>query len=101
MGIGFNTLWPTGLVTTSALNHLMQNDAEKIDQLMRGGRTPQCQADAALALLKADSRRCTGNQTIDEDVLRRTGFGDADFGRYDYMTLGATREERLRQILVL
>jgi NAD(P)-dependent dehydrogenase (short-subunit alcohol dehydrogenase family) len=23
-GIGFNTLWPTGLVTTSALNHLFR-----------------------------------------------------------------------------
>lgn len=98
-GIGFNTLWPPGLVTTSAVNHMFRNDPEKLDQMMRNGRTPACQADAAHALLTSDAKRCTGNQTIDQDVLRRRG--KTDFSEYDYMTLGATRDERLSGILRL
>jgi len=97
MGVGFNTLWPPGLVTTSAVNHIFGNDPEKIDQMMRQGRTPACEADAAHALLCASSTKCTGNQVIDEDVLKR--LGTTDFSKYDYMTLGATREERLKSIL--
>jgi hypothetical protein len=34
-GVGANTLWPVGLVTTSALNHMMGNDPLKIDQMMQ------------------------------------------------------------------
>ena len=96
-GVAFNTLWPTGLVTTSALNHLFSNDPEKLDAMMRSGRTPQCQADAAYAIVTSHSRKFTGNQCIDEDVLRKRG--ENDFTKYDYMTLGATRDERLAGIL--
>ena len=35
VGVAGNTLWPVGLVTTSALNHMMDNNPEKIDQMMQ------------------------------------------------------------------
>jgi len=43
-------------------------------------RTPEIVADAAHAILTRDSRACTGNFFIDEDVLRGTGV--LDFARY-------------------
>ena len=63
-------------VTTSALNHMMDNDPEKIDAMMQAGRTPQIQADAAYAIITSDSATFTGNQTIDEQVLRKAGVED-------------------------
>jgi citronellol/citronellal dehydrogenase len=72
-GVAGNTLWPVGLVTTSALNHMMDNDPEKIDQMMQAGRTPQIQADAAYAIVTSDSKGFTGNMCIDEQVLRKAG----------------------------
>ena len=67
--------------------------------MMQNGRVPAIQADAAYALLTSDAKKCTGNQTIDEDVLRKAG--KQDFSEYEYMTLGATMEERLSGILNL
>lgn len=99
-GIGFNSLWPTGLVTTSALNHMFRNDPEALDNVMRDGRTPQCQADAAYAIATSNPRSFTGNQCVDEDLLFKLNPAH-DFSIYDYLTLGATPEERLKGILAL
>jgi citronellol/citronellal dehydrogenase len=41
-------------------------------------RTPDLMADAAHAVLVRDSRTCTGNFSIDEDVLREEGVTDLD-----------------------
>ena len=38
-------------------------------------------ADAAYAILSKNSRDCTGNFFIDEDVLRQAGM--TDFSKYD------------------
>mmetsp|Transcript_41511 Transcript_41511/g.129100 ORF Transcript_41511/g.129100 Transcript_41511/m.129100 type:complete len:355 (-) Transcript_41511:199-1263(-) len=95
--VAANTLWPTGLIATSALNHMMNNDPMKIDEMMQAGRTPQIQADAAYAILTSDSKMFTGNMTIDEEVLRKAGVND--FAQYDYISMGATPEERLKNIL--
>jgi len=97
-GVAGNTLWPTGSIASSAINHMLKNDATAIDDaFMKIARTPQIQSDAAYAILTSDSRKFTGNQTIDEDVLKRTGVTDMSI--YHYSTLGVTPKERLKNIL--
>jgi citronellol/citronellal dehydrogenase len=73
-GIAVNALWPRTVIATAALN-LLGGDA-----LARHGRTPEIVADAAVAVLRRDSRSCTGNFLIDEEVLRAEGV--TDFARY-------------------
>jgi citronellol/citronellal dehydrogenase len=41
-------------------------------------RKPEIVADAALAILSRDSRSCSGNFFIDEEVLKEEGAGDLD-----------------------
>jgi citronellol/citronellal dehydrogenase len=69
-GIAVNALWPRTVIATAAL-------------AMLGGltppencRRPEVVADAAHAILTRDSRCCTGNFYIDEDVLREAGKTD-------------------------
>ncbi|HET9553334.1 MAG TPA: NAD(P)-dependent oxidoreductase [Anaeromyxobacteraceae bacterium] len=73
-GVAVNALWPRTIIATAALNLLGG------DELARHGRTAEIVADAAVAILKRDSRGCTGNFFIDEEVLRAEGV--TDFGRY-------------------
>ena len=69
-GIAFNALWPRTVIATAALNML--------DGMINPDncRTEDIMADAAHAILRQDSRSCTGNFYIDEDVLRATGVKD-------------------------
>jgi citronellol/citronellal dehydrogenase len=71
-GIAVNALWPKTVIHTAAL-------------AMLGGRVrpescrrPGIVADAAHAILCRDSRTCTGNFFIDENVLREEGVTDFD-----------------------
>lgn len=97
-GIAANTMWPAGAIATSAVNHLLGNDPQAIDDMfMANARTPEIQADAAYLIFTSESSKFTGNMTIDEDVLSMSGV--TDFAGYDYAALGATREERLAKIL--
>lgn len=73
-GIAFNALWPRTVIATAALN--MLDGAISPDNC----RTEDIMADAAHAILGQDSRACTGNFYIDEDVLRATGV--KDFSEY-------------------
>jgi citronellol/citronellal dehydrogenase len=73
-GVAVNALWPRTVIATAALNLLGG------DETARHGRTPEIVADAALAILRRDARRCTGNFFIDEDVLRDEGV--TDLARY-------------------
>ncbi|WP_242339132.1 MULTISPECIES: NAD(P)-dependent oxidoreductase [Anaeromyxobacter] len=73
-GIAVNALWPRTVIATAALNLLGGEDTA------RHGRTPEIVADAAIAILKRESRSCTGNFFIDEDVLREDGV--TDLGKY-------------------
>jgi citronellol/citronellal dehydrogenase len=73
-GIAVNALWPRTVIATAALNLLGGEETAK------HGRTAEIVADAAVAILKRESRACTGNFFLDEDVLREEGV--ADFGRY-------------------
>jgi citronellol/citronellal dehydrogenase len=71
-GIAVNSLWPKTVIQTAAL-------------AMLGGRVrpencrqPGIVADAAHAILCRDSRACSGNFFIDENVLREEGVKDFD-----------------------
>jgi citronellol/citronellal dehydrogenase len=73
-GIAVNALWPRTVIATAAL--AMLGGAVKPAQC----RTPEILADAAHAILTRDSRGCTGNFFIDDEVLAQQGV--TDLSRY-------------------
>lgn len=73
-GIAVNSLWPKTTIATAAIAF---NFAEAV---YRASRKPSIMADAAYAILIRDSRVCSGNFFIDEDVLRESGI--MDFSAY-------------------
>jgi citronellol/citronellal dehydrogenase len=73
-GIAVNCLWPRTIIATAAIEF---NFPESI---LRASRHPSIMADAAHRILVRDSRACTGNFFVDEDVLRAAGV--EDFGIY-------------------
>jgi citronellol/citronellal dehydrogenase len=74
-GIGVNALWPRTGIATAAIQNLLGGD-----EMIRRSRKPEIMADAAHAVLTRDSRSCTGNFFIDEELLRETGI--TDFSAY-------------------
>ena len=70
-GIAANGLWPRTTIATSAVQNLLGGD-----QMVRKSRRPEMVADAAYEVLTRDSRTCTGNLFIDEDVLCEAGVRD-------------------------
>ena len=73
-GVAVNALWPRTVIATAAI--AMLGGLVKTENC----RTPEIVADAAHAILVRESRSCTGNFFIDEDVLAHEGV--TDFGRY-------------------
>jgi citronellol/citronellal dehydrogenase len=73
-GIAVNALWPRTAIATAAL--AMLGGAIRPE----GCRKPEIVADAAHVLLTRDSRCCTGNFYIDDEVLAAAGV--TDFDRY-------------------
>jgi citronellol/citronellal dehydrogenase len=80
-GIAVNCLWPRTTIATSAIEF---NFPEAI---LKASRKPAIVADAAHHILTQDSRACSGNFFIDEEVLRDAGM--EDFDQYA-MTPGAS-----------
>ncbi len=74
-GIAFNALWPRTVIETAAVLNLLGGS-----DVASKGRTPEIMADAAHAILCRDSRACTGNFFIDDEVLREEGV--TDFRQY-------------------
>ncbi|MDX1434763.1 MAG: NAD(P)-dependent oxidoreductase [Gammaproteobacteria bacterium] len=72
-GIAVNALWPRTVIYTAALALLPGIER-------RHCRDAAIVADAAHAVLVRESRSCTGNFFIDEEVLRSEGV--RDFARY-------------------
>ncbi|MBI28356.1 MAG: Enoyl-[acyl-carrier-protein] reductase [NADPH] FabL [Alphaproteobacteria bacterium MarineAlpha5_Bin11] len=70
--IGVNSLWTKTAINTSALS--MLGGFVRPEQC----RQPLIVADAAYSILKQNSKTCTGNFFIDEDVLRNDGEDDFD-----------------------
>ncbi len=73
-GIAVNALWPRTVIHTAAL--AMLGGKVKPENCRR----PEIVADAAYVILTRDSRTCTGNFFIDEEVLGHAGI--KDMGRY-------------------
>jgi citronellol/citronellal dehydrogenase len=71
-GIAVNALWPRTAIATAAL--AMLGGAVKPE----GCRKPEIVADAAHLILTRDSRCCTGNFYIDDEVLAAAGVTDLD-----------------------
>jgi citronellol/citronellal dehydrogenase len=80
-GIAVNALWPRTAIATAAVRNLM-GGAETV----RHCRRPEILADAAHAILCRDSRGCSGNFFLDEDVLRGEGMTDLSAYRADPAT---------------
>lgn len=87
-GIAANSLWPRTTIATAAVANLLGGD-----ETVARSRTPEIMADAAYAILVRDSRTCTGNFFIDEQVLAEGGITDLD--RYRALPDGPTLEADL------
>ena len=74
-GVAVNALWPRTIIATAAVQNLLGGD-----ESIRASRKPEIVADAAYVILTRESRSCTGNFFIDEDVLRSAGI--SDFSKY-------------------
>ncbi len=68
-GIAVNALWPRTIIRTAALAMIPGIDTDR-------ARTPEIMADAAHVVLNRESRECTGNFFIDDEVLAAAGFSD-------------------------
>ncbi|KAF7495582.1 Hydroxysteroid dehydrogenase-like protein 2 [Sarcoptes scabiei] len=98
-GIGVNALWPRTAIWTAAMNMLGGGQSEMANLC----RNVDIMADSAYAILSKDSKTCTGNFFIDEEVLRNEGITDfspyaikqgsellADFFIPEYLMKGLT-----------
>lgn len=81
VGIAVNALWPRTCIDTAALQLLGG------EEMRRQSRKPQIMGDAAHVILTSDSRVCTGNFFIDDEVLGKAGV--KDLSKYD-VAPGAT-----------
>jgi citronellol/citronellal dehydrogenase len=69
-GIAVNCLWPRTVIATAAIEFNFPQ------AIMRATRHPAIVADAAHHILTRNSRECTGNFFVDEDLLRSIGVKD-------------------------
>ena len=69
-GVAVNALWPKTFIATSAVRNMMGEDA------FRRSRKPEIMAAAAHSILLRDSRKCTGQFFVDEEVLADDGVSD-------------------------
>lgn len=74
-GIAVNALWPRTAIATAAVINVLGGE-----DMAKQSRKPEIVGDAARAIFLRDSRSCTGNFFLDEDVLRAEGV--QDFERY-------------------
>lgn len=70
-GIAVNALWPRTAIDTSAVRNLLGGE-----QSVKHSRTPEIVADSAYLILTQNSKECTGNFFIDDEVLISNGVTD-------------------------
>ena len=70
-GIAVNALWPKTIIATAAIRYLFGGN-----QGIEMSRHPGIMADAAAEILSRDSKTCTGNFFLDEEVLKEIGIKD-------------------------
>jgi citronellol/citronellal dehydrogenase len=73
-GIAVNCLWPRTTIATAAIEFNFP------EQVFRASRKPAIVADAAYQIFMRNSRDCSGNFFIDEEVLQASGV--TDFAQY-------------------
>ena len=71
-GLAVNSLWPRTAIATAAVQMLGGN------KMMQASRKPEIMADAAYFILSQDSKNCSGNFFIDDEVLKQHGIEDLD-----------------------
>jgi len=70
-GIAVNALWPRTAIDTAALQMIPGIDTATC-------RTPEILADAAYVILNRESKDCTGNFFVDDEVLASAGVTDLE-----------------------
>jgi len=70
-GIAVNALWPRTAIDTAALAMIPGVDTAAC-------RTPEILADTAYIILNRNSKECTGNFFVDDEVLASEGITDLD-----------------------
>jgi len=70
-GIAVNALWPRTAIDTAALQMIPGIDTAAC-------RTPDILADAAYVILNRESKDCTGNFFVDDEVLASVGVTDLE-----------------------
>ena len=70
-GIAVNALWPRTAIDTAALQMIPGVDTAAC-------RTPEILADAAYIVLNRESKGCTGNFFVDDEVLASEGITDLE-----------------------
>ncbi len=76
-GIAVNTLWPKTLIATAAIEFEVGGPA-----MMAQGRKPDIMADATVSILNRSADEFSGQNLIDEDLLRQDGVTDFEHYRY-------------------
>ena len=77
-GVAVNALWPATVIATAAVMNLLGGDST-----IRRSRKPEIVSDAAHVILMRNSRECTGNFFVDEEVLKEAGVNDFDLYAMD------------------
>jgi citronellol/citronellal dehydrogenase len=70
-GIAVNALWPRTAIDTAALQMIPGVDTAAC-------RTPEILSDSAYIILNRNSKECTGNFFVDDEVLASEGFTDLE-----------------------
>ena len=70
-GIAVNALWPRTAIDTAALQMIPGVDTAAC-------RTPEILADAAYVILNRESKGCTGNFFVDDELLASEGITDLE-----------------------
>lgn len=74
-GVAVNALWPRTAIATAAVRNLLGGE-----QAVRASRKAAIMGDAAHIILTRDSRLCSGNFYLDEEVLAEEGV--TELGSY-------------------
>jgi citronellol/citronellal dehydrogenase len=72
-GVAVNALWPRTTIATAAVKNLLGGE-----ELIRASRKPDIMGDAAYVILTRNSRECTGNFFVDDEVLAQAGITNLD-----------------------
>jgi citronellol/citronellal dehydrogenase len=88
-GISSSTLWPQTTIATAAIKFAID------ENIMKKSRTPRIMAEAVLEILCTENLDFSGENLIDETILRNKGITDFDRYKYD------SKEEELMRDLFL